>query len=238
MSVAFLPLNAGLPLRIGVRGQPPDRSPAIERQWQAACTTNPRLFDGAILAVRSIDPAGATIDASPDRFAHVVCPPPSQAVRTTILSVTGVIEAEKDAARCMLLAKRGSQTRSYPGMWEFAPAGGLHAVDAPATLSIDHVLRTLKAEMFEEVGITPTLLGARAIGAVTDARAASLDIIVRARIDGEAPSLKIDGEHAWECADARWVPIEELSTFFRSTEGGVIEPTLEIARYLGWISGA
>ena len=235
MSVAFLPLNGNLPLRIGVCGRSPERCPTIGAQWDKACAANPRLFDGAILAVRSIDQTGAAIETALDRFAHVACPPLSRSLRTTILSVTGVIEAENEGDLCVLLARRGPQTRSYPGMWEFAPAGGLHAVDPPALLSINNVLETLHAELREEVGIETTLSDAHAIGMVTDASASSVDIVVRARIDGEAPPLTIDGENVWECADARWVPIEDLDAFFDSAEGGVIEPTLQIARYVRWM---
>ncbi len=229
-----MPLNRQIPLRIDVQGQQPERSSAIADQWSNACIANPRLFDGSILAVRAFDGAGSRIDAYPERFAHVVCPPPSRVMRTTILSVTGVIEAVLNDQRCVLLAKRGSQTRSYPGMWEFAPAGGLHPADNSAVLSLEDVLKTLNAELSEEVGIDRDITNAQSIGVVADVQASSMDIVVRAAIPGSAPKITIHGEHAWECADARWVPIEKLDMFLKSADGGVIGPTWAIARHLGW----
>jgi len=235
VSTRFVSLPAGRPLRINVRGELPDRHASIQAEWSAACKKNPRLFDGPILAVTAMDSAAGVIDARPERFAHVVCTRPRRAIPTTILSVTGVIEAMHKGSRCVLLARRGAQTRSYPGQWEFAPAGGLHPVEAPAVLTIQHVLDTLAAEFAEEVGIAAKLQHPRPIGLIADASASSVDIVVRASVDAAESEFRIAGDHAWEITEARWVPTEALPSFLASARGGVIEPTITIARRLGWV---
>ncbi len=121
-------------------------------------------------------------------------------------------------------------------MWEFAPAGGLQVPESPAVLDVQDVLVTLRTELAEEVGVTAALQDARAVALVLDEAASSLDVVVRASIAGPGPVLSITGEHAWECAQARWVIIDGVAAFLASASGGVIEPTLEIARYLGWLA--
>jgi hypothetical protein len=233
VSATLLPLGGAI--RIVVRGAQPARDQRVEGCWAAACEDNPRLFDGPILAVRAIDAGSGVVAASPERFAHVVCPGPGRSMATTILSVTGVIEVSVDGVDHVLLARRGLATRSYPGMWEFAPAGGLHVPASPAVLGLDDVMATLRAELVEEVGVEAPLGGAQAVALVADAEARSLDVIVRARIAGEAPPLRIGGAHAWECAEALWVAISELPAVFDGCQGGVITPTVEVARWLGWL---
>lgn len=230
MSVTLLPLRA--PLRIEVSGTLPSRDPRIESEWAEACVSNPRLFDGEILAVDAIDAPTGVVRASPERFAHVVCPPPGRS--TTILSVTGVVESTLDGEPCVLLARRGASTRSYPGMWELAPAGGVHVPKLPTTLGLDDILGTLRAELAEEVGVTKPLRNTRAVAFVADGAASSVDIVLRATLDGPAPALFIAAERAWECTQAQWVVLERVAEFLQSAPGGFIEPTLAIARFLGW----
>lgn len=230
MSVSLASLE--VPLRIEVSGTLPLRDATIERAWAEACATNPRLFDGKILAADSIDAPAGVIRARPERFAHVVCPRPERA--TTILSVTGVIESMLDGKPCVLLAQRGASTRSYPGMWEFAPAGGLQVPESPSALDLQAVLRTLRAELAEEVGIQHSLRNARTVAIVSDRAASSADIVVRATIEGPAPTVSITGEHAWECSQACWVEIDRLTEFLGSAPGGVIGPTMAITSFLDW----
>lgn len=232
MSVAFFPLTTDL--RLIVEGARPGRDPSIENPWRAACGENPRLFDGPVLAVRSIDMAAGVVEATPDRFAHVVCQPPKRSVPVTILSVTGVIEATIEERPHVLLARRGPRTRSYRGMWEFAPAGGLHVPERSGVFGLHHVLETLLTELDEEVGVRAPLRGARAVGLVVDGGARSVDVVVRSGLEGAAPPLRTSGEHAWECSEARWIPIDVFDDVLDRLEGGVIEPTRAIARWLRW----
>ncbi|MFI4916376.1 MAG: hypothetical protein ACIAS6_07720 [Phycisphaerales bacterium JB060] len=232
MSVAFFPLTTDLRLVVG--GTRPGRDPSIENLWRAACGKNPRLFDGPVLAVRSIDMAAGVIEATPDRFAHVVCQASDRSVPVTILSVTGVIESTIDERPHVLLARRGLRTRSYPDMWEFAPAGGLHIPERPGVFGLHHVLETLSTELNEEVGVRSPLRGARAIGLVVDAVARSVDVVVRTALEGAAPPLRTSDEHAWECSEAQWIPVDAFDDVIDHLVGGVIEPTRAIARHLGW----
>ncbi len=234
MSVTLLPLPLDTPLRIEVSGTQPARDAGIEQDWAQACKDNPRLFDGPILTVDAFDAGRGVLSASPERYAHLVCQPPGRITPTTILSVTGVIESTNGGWPSVLLAQRGHETRGYPGMWEFAPAGGLHVPQSPITLGLQDILGTLRAELAEEVGITQRLHDTKAIALVADHDARSVDIIVRGRLDGEAPKPSILGTHAWESAQARWIGLETLAAFLESAPGGAIEPTLVIARFLGW----
>lgn len=234
MSVTLLPLAPGVSLSVVISGQMPARHPRIEHAWATALTGNPRLFDGPILAVKELDAERGIVSASHDRFAHVVCQPPDRAQPTTILSVTGVLESMANGRPSVLLAQRGLETRSYPGMWEFAPAGGLHAPNSRDTLHLDDFLHTLREELAEEAGITQPPHDARAIALVADQAATSVDIIVHARLEGAAPAPAVSGDHAWECIQACWVGIEQLDAFLATAPGGVIEPTRAIARFLGW----
>lgn len=120
-------------------------------------------------------------------------------------------------------------------MWEFAPAGGLHAVEGPAVLGMPQVLWALRAELEEEVGIGTPLLEARVVGLVADAAACSVDVIVRARLANGTPMPARRGEHDWEYSSVRWVPVEGFRAFVASAPGGVIEPTRVVARWLGWL---
>lgn len=87
---------------------------------------------------------------------------------------------------------------------------------------------TLRTELDEEVGVASPLVDAQAIGLVFDPLARSLDIIVRARIEGEPPPLRTGAERAWECADARWIGRATLRSELATLEGGVVAPTLAI----------
>lgn len=235
MICSIIELAPTRPLRLEILGAMPDRDPAIQAAWNDAARQNPRLFDGPILAVQTVDPASNTIRATPERFAHVVCSRDWTTLTTTILSVTGIIEANRGGQPCILVARRGPSTRSYPGMWEFAPAGGLHPVANTSVLGLNHVLRTLRAELLEEVGIDVPLQNVQPIAVVADPTARSMDIAVRAQLPGEAPKPRIQGEHAWECSEATWVPISEVARFLLSAPGGAIEPTVALARWLGWL---
>lgn len=235
MSATLLALDGNGRLRIDVRGVTPPRDCRIEAEWSRSCRANPRLFDGRILAVRGIDAVGGVIHAVPERFSHVVCAAEGVSQPVTILSVTGVIECVMDGCACVLVGRRGSATRSYPGMWELAPAGGLHAVEGRALIGFGHVLATLAAELQEEAGIVAPLLGARAVALVADPFARSVDIIVRARLEEASTPPEASGAHEWEYSSLRWVPIVGFGAFASSARGGVIEPTLAVARWLGWI---
>jgi|GEM_PF-6854483 len=121
-------------------------------------------------------------------------------------------------------------------MWEFAPAGGLHVPASPSVLDLADIMQTLRAELAEEVGINDPPRDPVAIAVVSDQTASSVDIVVRALIDGPAPALSIAGEYSWECSQAKWVHLDQVTGFLGLAPGGVIEPTLAIARFVGWFS--
>ena len=131
----------------------------------------------------------------------------------------------------MLLGQRGPQLRSYPGMWEIGPAGGVEPQDDDERVSIDRIRAALGAEIVEEIGVAIDTSKARCIGVCSDDAARSLDIVLRIDLDGAAPQPRHGA--GWEYQDAAWVAIEDLPRF--TAERATIAPSRAIMRALGWI---
>ncbi|MBN4052673.1 hypothetical protein JYU07_00150, partial [Roseiflexus sp. AH-315-K22] len=140
---------------------------ASDDAWDHLCAQNPRLFDGPILALTRLDLDEGALWCVRDSYRRLALRDVCQD-DVTILSVTVVLEAS-DERGCphLLLGKRGLRTRSYPGLWELGPAGGL---DVPpvgvATLDHTDLLAQANAELREEVGIREPIRTARAIALV------------------------------------------------------------------------
>jgi len=227
-AVTLIPWARG-EVAVRVAGRRPLRDPRIEGAWRAALAANDRLFDGPILAVGAIDPAAGVIHARPERFSHLVCPPPDGGA--SILSVTGVVLCEGR----VLLGRRGGATRSYPGLWELGPSGGLAPPGSPRTLGMADVLACLRAELAEEVGLTAMPSEPRTVAVVADAKARSVDLVVRVELPGPPPPLRAPAAHAWEYERACWMAVGEAAALMSERPAEVIAPTLAIARWLGWL---
>src|SRR5690606_18540542 len=115
-----------------------------------------------------------------------------------LLSVTALLTC----AGRVLLGQRGARLRSYPGMWEIGPAGGLDPaggqtsdgadvspspkaagrsagqVPDASELGLAEIHAALRTEVREEVGLDLDPRSARFIGACADEAAHSLDLVM------------------------------------------------------------
>ncbi len=226
----FTPLGDRL-LRIVVapgESVPAGMDAAQRERWEALCAENPALFDGPIYSVTHVDAGAGEIRCRRSRYHEVLLRRPGDPVR--LLSVTGLL---LDGAReRVLLGQRGARLRSYPGMWEIGPAGGIEPRDGQRELGLEEIRGALAAEIAEEIGLPVDVGSARAIGICSDDAARSLDIIMRVQLpSGPAPEPR-HGE-GWEYDDAAWVAIDDLPAFTRAHD--VIEPSLAAMTGMGWI---
>lgn len=215
---------------------PPAQDPAVERVWRELTDANPRYFDGPILSVRALALDRGRVDAAIDSYKRLAVRPAVQ-TDAQLLSVTGVVTA-RDArgAEHALLGRRAGHTRSYPHMWEFAPAGGLHPPVPARDLTHRDLLDQLRAEMAEETGLSPDLSPAAAVAVLHDPAAHSFDIILR--INAAEPLEQLIAAHdpaRWEYEQVLWLPVAGADRFDRDHADETIPPTRALMRFLGWV---
>ena len=216
--VEVIRLGAGVRrVRVEIEaGEPPAPGEEVERAWREMLRANPRLHNGPVLSVMSIDAATGVIRARRDTYQRLVVQP---RVMTGVrqLSVTGVVERDGS----VLLGRRGGETRMYPGMWELGPAGGVEP-PGPGVRAFGHgaLLDELRRESREEAGLEIGGEGAP-LAVVFDGLAQSYDVVLRV----EALSGPARGEAGWEYQELRWVAWGELRQFERSHSGEIIGPT-------------
>lgn len=225
ISVARLPEpGPGLAISIEEPDLAARLSPDIRRDVDAAWATlkrgNPRLFDGPMLTVLDYDVSAAHIRCARATYRYLAAAGWVQ-TGARMLGVNGILTG-RDARGIQhaLLARRGETTRVYPGMWEFAPAGGIdHGLSdqanqrAGAHFRVDAVRAALIAEGEEELGVA---LGGRAMRAVAiceDIHAPSVDVIVQIDIGDIDPANPPHRESCWEYSETRWLPLTNLPTF-------------------------
>ncbi|MFG0283096.1 MAG: NUDIX hydrolase [Phycisphaerales bacterium JB039] len=207
-------------------GDAPPMRPDEQRRWEALRGANPALFDGAIYSVTSLDSAAGVMRCRRGRYREIVLRRPGDDVR--LLSVTGLLVHEGSR---VLLGQRGAKLRSYPGMWEIGPAGGVEPAEGEGQVSIERIRAALAAEIVEEIGVAIDTGGAQCVGVCSDDAARSLDIVLRIDLEGTAPAPRHgDG---WEYEDAAWVAIGDLPRF--TAQRATIAPSRAIMQALGWI---
>jgi len=181
-----------------------EHAPAIEARWNALRQDTPRLFDGPITAIDRPSPGAAHFIWRRCSYKALTCAPDS--IAPIQLAVTGVLRAP-DAA--LLIARRAQAVRAYPGMCEFAPAGGVEPPpDAASPITLSTIQRQCAAECEQELGptiraIASDFTSARPIGAVLDHEARSLDIVLLAPLTSK-PDIPRDPRN-WEVSSARWL---------------------------------
>jgi hypothetical protein len=235
----------GPELRVEIRAEesPPAYSEAEELRWRELCAANPRVHDGAILAVDSVDADSATIACRPDRYKRLALQaapaiPPSG---VWMLGVKGWVTARDAAgAEHLLIARRGAQTRIYSGLWESAPAGG---VDPPregvTEMGVAALAETLAVEAEEELGMELDVRAARVLGVCRDLVAGSDDVFVgvslAAPIDPRRTPRCQHGRCGWEYSDAAWLSRADAPGFDGRPAPPLVPPTRAMLRALGWI---
>lgn len=212
----------------------------VERVWLEECRTNPRLHDGAILSVASLDAQRGLIVCRRDSYKHLVGA--QQGVRTgaCMLGVKGVFIARDDSGiEHVLVGTRGPRTRMYPGAVEFAPCGGVRPPQdhGRRVLTFGDLCDELLNEAAEELGgvyADPrTLAGVpkRLLGVCEDDTACSVDIVIGMDVPRECITTS-DVEESWEYSKTRWTRLDELREALSHTPGKYSPPTHAILQLL------
>jgi len=212
---------------------------AIDRVWDQMRRENPRLYDGPVLLA----------DREAVRAERLVCRRGGYKVLAAAaklglyvraLGVQGVVLAkDADAEECILLGRRGSETRIYAGMWENAPSG---TVEPPRTggsfVDAADFSGALRAEGLEELGVDLTRVRERWIALLDDAQACSVDVVLRLDlpepIDPRKTVCRVDDTNAWEYLDTAWVPTSRLKDWMSRSRDAISPPTIALFRFLGW----
>lgn len=211
---------------------PAPPSPAMQEAWRRMTGSNPRLFDGPILAFADADLARGVVRAQPSSYmVHAT----GEATQTgaRLLSVTGVllmrVGDERDRVH---LGRRSPHSHTYPGQWELGPSGGLAPPTSGNSLSFKDILAELSREIHEELGTSLTFIDACAVALCHDSVARSVDIVILTRVMTPPDPIPV-ADDRWEYQDTVWVSIENLPAFLDSNHA--IEPTRAIAKHLGWV---
>ncbi len=236
------PASPSLTIIIEDRPPPPHDEHAASAIWNSMCRENPRLFDGPILSVCSIEPRQGAIDTLVVRlgsYAALAVQNPRIAghveTGTDQLSVTAVVLA-RDESGCerVLLGERGAGTRIYSSMWELGPSGGIDP-PSPGTRKVtrDMIDTQVEAETREEIGGS-LRVRIESVPAITyDPIARSYDVVALCRAESiAAPEI---AEPNWEYERARWIPLSEIAAFDREHARSIIAPTRALFRFFGWV---
>lgn len=198
-NITVTPWPDSPPLRIDIAaGRPPAAGRAREAMWREMCAANPRLHDGEILAVNSVETRNARIECRRESYKRFVT---SRATGEAIeaLGVTGVIL--HDGA--VLMGRRARGVRIYAGLWETAPRG---AIDVPkgraARLTERQIRQALRREGREELGAMGAPRPSRLLCIVRDPVASSLDLCY---LCAWAPSKQAREAGSWEYQAMRWM---------------------------------
>ncbi len=195
--------------RIGVaRGKPPAASRAAEALWRKMCAANPRLHDGPILAVNSVDLASARIECRRESYKRFVT---ARVVGEPIeaMGVTGIIIRARAGRDEVLIGKRSANVRIYGGLWETAPRGTIEPPrrSGSITLSVQELYEPLHREADEELRNLGIVLPMNLACIVRDPVASSLDLCYSCvwceRYDKTS-------DRSWEYDQLRWVPTRTL----------------------------
>lgn len=214
----------------------PSEREAVDRVWAKLLEKNPRYYNGPLLAVVAIDFEHGEFHCRRDEFKRL-CAQPTVPTSVRLLSVTGVVTARDASGReHVLLGRRGAEVRSYPGMWELGPAGGIPPPHASVMEIGEKEIRAqLLEEAAEEIGIS--IAPGRIELIVRDHDAHSDDVVVRCSAGSveHAEAMSRGGTHAWEYAETRWVPIDLIPAFDAQHEKEIIGASRAVFRGLGWI---
>jgi len=204
--------------------------------------SNPRLFDGPILSVVSLESGSDDVGAIRVRrgsYAMLAVQNPQipehVETGTDQLSVTAVVLSRDSAGKeRILLGRRGMSTRLYGGMWELGPSGGVDAPAAdtplPRLITPADLARQVHEECREEMeGLA---LHVESMPAITyDPVARSYDVVCLCRAD----VVQDVSTANWEYEGSRWVPLDEIAAFDRGHEVSIIAPTRALFRFFGWV---
>jgi len=164
----------------------------VDARWRALCSKNPAYFDGRLLHVLGVHRnghGGAVLHVADCAYRFHAVQDELFDLGVRSLGVKGLIERDKH----YLLGKRSERVGYYPGLWEFAPGGGVDPRESPA--------QTIVHELEEETGFAPAR-DPVPIALIYDDDARSWEMIFRIQVGEKSrePSDEYD-ELRWCAAD-------------------------------------
>lgn len=243
IAVHPLPHGAGVRVRVTRRGAV-TTTPDEDAAWASRCALNPRLHDGAILAVCGLDAAAGAMDVAEDSFKRLVARADGS---VRLLGVKAIIVGvDARAAEHVLIARRHPHTRCYGGLWELAPSGGVGpgVIDpaSPECVREGDLLRHLAHEAAEELGID--LHGATDAGAspacalLVDGAARSVDVVFAVRwrgvINPRAAVCRAP-DRDWEYIDTAWLARRDARSWVKANGQAVSPATMKLLTWMGWV---
>jgi hypothetical protein len=239
--ITICPTTAeAVPLNFEIRDAPtppPSVAPAIETIWRTHLSKNPKLYDGPLLLTVGTLPALPSRILLRSSYKLHLCLGSDE---LNSLGVQGVIIG-RDAAGIphILLARRSSDVRMYPGLWENAPSGSVPPPPLPTDrIDQSHFINALLDEGVEELGLDLSTARIRLVALQQDTAARSLDIMLRFDLADpiDPRTLPCPTSHnRWEYADAAWLPIAEIPAWSAQHAHAISPPTLALFR---WITDA
>ncbi len=219
----------------------PETQARVARVWQDLRAANDRLYDGPILRSVSLDAERAEVLCRRDTFRSLATSA-RLGLGVRQLGVSGVIIAKDTAGiEHLLLGRRAADTRIYPGLWEFAPSGGVKPPPPNVdSLSLLDLATALAEEADEELGMQLDPRDARLLAFLRDETACSDDAILRFDLStpvnpraGVCPAAS-EAAGRWEYVDSAWVALSGLPNFSREHAHAIAPPTLALLRWLNW----
>lgn len=140
---------------------------AVNAAWDAIVAANPRFTDGDCLHVIGVHRdghGGATIHAV--RSSYRMGAVRRQGIETGFRGLG--TKAIAHVAGRVLVGLRSPQVNAYPGMWEFAPGGGVELGEAPDV--------GIMRELVEECGVAAAA-PARAVALLFDPEVSAWEIV-------------------------------------------------------------
>ncbi len=218
-------------------GALPEPDELTAREWAARAKRNPRLFDGAILAVESIGFSSSngdvTIEARHDRYQRLaVQPTVDNGVR--LLAARGVVSAsDVRGVERVFVGQRDARTHVYGGMWELGPSGGIQPPGAGVReLSFADVVALYGLELREEAGLEIAGSRCEPLAICDDVAARGVDVVIGVSLADLLGSIE-GSPRDWEYSAVRWVAVEEFAGFAKSVD--LSPPSVAIAGMLGWV---
>lgn len=167
----------------------------VDQRWTEFCATRPRAFDGRIahvLGVHRNGHGGASIHLADCAYRFYAVQSPTLDLGIRPLGVKAIVQKGNQ----VLTGKRADWVRSYAGMWECAPAGGVPPGSKPEEVICE--------ELMQETGLV-ALHEPIAIALLFDPHATSWEIVYRlAASDGEL------NPQTDEYAELRWCHVNDM----------------------------
>lgn len=204
----------------------------VGSEWASQRGANPRLFNGPVLSVVSLDPPLGHIACRRETYQRLVVQPRVQ-TGVRMLAVTGVLFATNARGEeHVLFGRRAPSVRIYGGQWELGPSGGVAAPPAAVQEITERDLADhLADEVEEEIGLR--VAGGTPVAVVRDRAACSDDVCLVLHV-GPLEAVRATPAN-WEYTEVAWVPRSEVGAWMAAAPGGVIGASRALAAHLGWV---